>query len=65
MENTATGFYWMKKQDMWADKTLTNKALCSDCAPTSFSDGSKSGYGKWHNKFPKVQWDGKREVINR
>jgi hypothetical protein len=28
--------------------------LCSECCT-----------GTWHGKFPKVQWDGKREVVNR
>ena len=66
IENTALGFYWGKNfKDMWADKSLQDLAICSECAPHEFSDGGKSGYGQWHGKFPKRQWDGKREVINR
>jgi len=27
------------------------KLLCSVCAPTKFTDGTPTEYGKWHNKF--------------
>lgn len=70
VENTALGRYWIKDmKDMW-DADNEGMALCSECAPTTFKDGSptRSGwceYGKWHGKFPKRKWDGKTEVINR
>lgn len=66
VENTALGFYWGKDVLTWKDTSKNGKALCSECMPTEFSDGSKLHEGgKWHGKFPKVKWDGKREVINR
>jgi hypothetical protein len=30
------------------------KALCSACGPTKYSDGSATGYGKWHGRFDRV-----------
>lgn len=66
VDNTALGHFWGRNSDMFADKSLKGKALCSECSPAEFKDGSKhEDGGKWHGRFPKVQWDGKREVINR
>ena len=66
MENTALGFYWdLGKKDWFADESKNGKKLCSACCPKVFADGSKTDKGEWHNKFPRVQWDGKREVVNR
>lgn len=66
MDNTALGHYWSRMSEhTFKDKSLIGKALCSECAPAQWADGSKTGMGKWHNHFPKVQWDGKRDVINR
>lgn len=70
IENTSLGFYWAKDighefGQMWEDPSLKGLALCSECAPSTYSDGNKTNYGKWHGKFPKVQWNGNREVINR
>lgn len=28
--------------------------LCSACAPSLFSDGTPTPYGKWHNEFEQV-----------
>lgn len=72
VDNTAYGRYWSKDYpDMW-DKENEGLALCTECAPTTFSDGTSTNqgwrlaeYGKWHNEFPKQKWDGKLEVINR
>lgn len=70
VENTALGRYWTKDwEDMW-DEDNEGLALCSECAPTKFKDGTSTStewceYGKWHGKFPKVKWDGKTKVINR
>src|SRR5574344_1756261 len=66
VENTALGRYWMKDyDDMWDTDNL-GLALCSECAPTHYKDGSETGFNHtWHGKFPKKQWDGKREVENR
>ena len=55
IENTGAGFYWSRNiKNLWSDAALQGKALCSECAPTSFKDGSpnKRG-GAWHNRFKK------------
>jgi hypothetical protein len=67
VDNTATGHYWCKDMDMFEDPTLKGLALCSECAPDKFSDGSSSELGKWHSKFEKKLWKDWRycEVINR
>jgi hypothetical protein len=66
IDNTATGYYWTKNRtDMFSDKSLIGKGFCSECAPTHYSDGSKTEYGKWHNRFPKRKWNGKIKVVNR
>lgn len=59
--------FFIMSRVTFKDKSKNDKALCSECVPTTYSDGSKSiiHKGTWHNKFPKVKWDGKREVINR
>ena len=71
VDNTALGRYWSKDDPLlWGEDNL-GLALCTECAPTTFADGSPvnprimADYGKWHNKFPKKKWDGKLEVINR
>ncbi len=71
VDNTAYGRYWTKDiTNMW-DKENEGLALCTECAPTTFADGSPvnprvmADFGKWHNAFPKRKWDGKMEVINR
>ena len=53
IENTALGFYWSRKIIKFKDEDLNGKALCSECMPTIFSDGTKAGNGRWHNRFPK------------
>lgn len=43
-ENTALGSYWMQEEK-----------LCSACAPSEFSDGSKNKRGGgWHGRFPRL-----------
>lgn len=53
IENTALGFYWSRNRESWTDASLNRLALCSECTPKIFADGSKTGLGKWHGKFPK------------
>jgi hypothetical protein len=54
IENTATGHYWRRNHVSFGDNHhLNGKALCSECEPLKFSDGSAAGTGKWHGKFPK------------
>jgi hypothetical protein len=58
VENTALGHYWGKDSAYFEDKKLKGKALCSECSPDKFSDGSSNeDGGKWHGKFLKVKWD--------
>ncbi len=68
VDNTALGRYWSKDMDFWADDNK-GLALCAECAPSTYKDGSPAGvirrFGKWHNQFPKEKWDGKVKVINR
>ena len=55
IENTSSGRYWTKDSvSMWADDDL-GKALCSECAPTVYKSGGKTGKfnGKWHGRFDK------------
>jgi len=55
IENTACGFYWGRNHDRWKESKLNGKALCSQCAPAEYRDGSENKYGgKWHGKFPRV-----------
>lgn len=65
VENTALGHYWARSRLTFKDSSKNGKALCSECTPAEFSDGSSTRKGKWHNKFPKKQWDGIREMDNR
>lgn len=59
IENTATGFYWARKHNNWEDKSLNGKALCRDCVPDKYIDGSKSDRHKrgWTKSFPKEIYD--------
>lgn len=61
IENTALGFYWGRNRkadeqnSLWKDSSLNGKALCSECTPSEYRDGSKkTNGGIWHGKFPKV-----------
>jgi len=55
IENTACGHYWTKDMvPCWRDSTLDGLALCSECSPSVFHDGSPNRHGgKWHGHFPK------------
>jgi hypothetical protein len=65
VENTALGLYYGRHDPDFKDNSKVGKALCSECAPTEWWNGTKTGWGKWHNQFPKRQWDGKQKVLNR
>lgn len=70
VDNTATGFYWTYLCDKHAfkDESKNGKALCCECAPQEYSDGSIcERHGKWHGYFPKQTWEkaGYPEVMNR
>lgn len=62
-ENTVLGWYWLAKDFAetadWTDvgEEYKGKHLCSECAPSKFKDGKPTGYGKWHNKFPKKKYE--------
>lgn len=57
VENTALGFYWARHDKDWPEEAR-GKALCSECAPRVYSDGSATGWGKWHGRFTKRQAKG-------
>lgn len=50
VDNTALTNFWLRKQE-----NVEGRALCSACGPR----------GRWHGCFPREQWDGERQVINR
>lgn len=52
IENTALGLYWFRHDEEWPDD-IRGKALCSECAPATYPDGTPTDWGKWHGKFPK------------
>jgi len=53
-ENTACGWYWLRGSKDYVAPKYFGKALCSECGPTHFLDGSQTGLGKWHGKFKKT-----------
>jgi len=65
VENTSLGHFWSRKKTFFLDESKNQKALCSACTPPIYQDGSPTGKGTWHNKFPQLIWDGKRKVMNR
>ena len=55
VDNTALGSYWSRNIGVF--DAPFNIALCSECAPLTFNDGTKTGYsGKWHGKFEKLHY---------
>jgi hypothetical protein len=58
VENTALGLWWSRNDaSIWPAGHVC-RALCSECAPSVFSDGKPSGYGVWHGRFAKRSADG-------
>lgn len=57
-ENTALTTTATKYAPEWFDwsaiEDRDGKLLCSVCAPTKYSDGSKTKYGVWHGEFDRV-----------
>lgn len=59
IENTATGFYWtakrMSERVVFDSSNIEFKGmpLCSECAPSKYTDGTNTMWGKWHNRFKK------------
>lgn len=65
-ENTALGWYWSRElladEADWSDvgEQYRGKALCSECAPTHYKDGTPTGFThEWHGEFPKAPYDEK------
>jgi hypothetical protein len=58
VDNTALGgTWWTRNTDIWKPEDR-GKALCTECAPPEFSDGSPNvDAGKWHNRFPKEKYN--------
>ena len=55
IENTALGRYWSRDLKGVRER---GKALCSQCAPTTFVSGEKTkNSGKWHGKFLREKFD--------
>jgi len=55
IENTALGHYWARGLGYHKDEEADKQALCSECMPVYFNDGSVSNKGgKWHGKFEKT-----------
>jgi hypothetical protein len=53
IENSAfSNYHTRKMKDLWPIEYF-GKALCSECGPLTYSDGTATGYGKWHGNFPK------------
>lgn len=65
MDNTILGFYWQVYSLKFKDVNKNGKVLCSECTPVNYSDGTETGKGKWHGRFPKRLWDGRYDVANR
>ncbi len=39
----------------WTGKEASRGKLhCSSCAPTKYADGTPTGLGKWHGRFPRT-----------
>ena len=63
IENTALGWYWAAKvcadDADWSEvgEEYKGMKLCSECAPKYWKDGKPTGFGKWHNKFPKEPYN--------
>ena len=54
VENTSLGRWWTRNDHkMWNDLATRGKALCSECGPTHYSDGTTTKFGKWHGRFTK------------
>ena len=72
VENTALGLWWGRASShstyTWPDelKPFIGKGLCSECAPTHYSNGKPTDYGTWHGKFEKEHYsqvDYKHELL--
>lgn len=61
IDNTALGHYWCRRivdNYNWQDlEEYKGEALCMECAPKYFSDGTKTGFGNWHNLFDRINFD--------
>lgn len=53
IENTALSNYWTRNDPKIWPAEFVGKALCSECGPPVYLDGTKSEYGVWHNRFKK------------
>lgn len=65
VDNTAIGHFWGRNHIKFKDSNKNGKALCTECAPAEFEDGSiNTRWGKWHNEFKKEEVKPTDEVIN-
>ena len=56
VENTALGQYWSRNSNIYPAE-YAGKKLCSECGAPEYTDGVKTGFGKWYNKFEKIHID--------
>lgn len=57
VENTALSSQGFTRTDFfeWTGiEDRKGKKLCSVCAPTKYSDGSPTEFGKWHDRFSRT-----------
>jgi len=52
IENTALGQFHSRNMGIYPEP-YSGKKLCSECGSPTFTDGSKTKYGKWHGRFKK------------
>lgn len=51
-ENTACGWYHSRNSERVTPKEFLGKALCSACAPKSYTSGEPTKFnGIWHGRF--------------
>lgn len=61
IENTALGAYWSRNAPDVYPKEYQGKALCSECGPPFYINGTPTHFGVWHGKFEKESLSQYRE----
>lgn len=55
LENMARGHFLGREfSDWFEDVSKNGKALCSQCTPTNYSDGTPTNLGVWHGHFERM-----------
>lgn len=68
IENTALGHYWCRNNIEWFEwpedlAEFKGRALCSECMPQYYKNGTRHSNGEWHGRFEKEHWSKKYKVI--